>query len=170
MAWSGASASTWLRVGWFPSTLVWFEQSWASKLAAKEATVFPTVMFCLASLPLTQGSSHKLDVVQRQMLRSIVGWVPIPDEPWDITMRRMNQRMEHTAALRPLPSWSNNVWQLKLFQTSFPGLLRPFNGCLSMIGCAIFHPHHPETEADRPKAGIRHSLCFHVNILVDEIG
>ena len=35
MAWKGASASTWLRVGWFPSTLVWFEQSWASKLAAK---------------------------------------------------------------------------------------------------------------------------------------
>ena len=35
MAWRGASASTWLRVGWFPSTLVWFEQSWASKLAAK---------------------------------------------------------------------------------------------------------------------------------------
>ena len=35
MPWRGASASTWLRVGWFPSTLVWFEQSWASKLAAK---------------------------------------------------------------------------------------------------------------------------------------
>ena len=30
MAWRGASASTWLRVGWFPSTLAWFEQSWAS--------------------------------------------------------------------------------------------------------------------------------------------
>ena len=35
MAWRGASASTWLRVGWFPSTLAWFEQSWASKPAAK---------------------------------------------------------------------------------------------------------------------------------------
>ena len=35
MAWRGASASTWLRVGWFPSTLVWFEHSWASKLAAQ---------------------------------------------------------------------------------------------------------------------------------------
>ena len=35
MAWRGGSASTWLRAGWFPSTLVWLEPSWASKLAAK---------------------------------------------------------------------------------------------------------------------------------------
>ena len=35
MAWRGASASTWLREDWFPSTSVWLEQSWASKLAAK---------------------------------------------------------------------------------------------------------------------------------------
>ena len=35
MAWTGASASTWLREGWIPSALVWLEQSWASKLAAK---------------------------------------------------------------------------------------------------------------------------------------
>ena len=53
---------------------------------------------------------HKLDVVQRRMLRSIVGWVRIPDEPWENTMRRMNQRMEHAAYLHPLPSWSNQIF------------------------------------------------------------
>ena len=59
------------------------------------ATVSPTAMFGLASLPLTQRFLHKLDVVQWRMLRSIVGWVRIPDEPSENTMRRMNQRMEH---------------------------------------------------------------------------
>ena len=100
--------------------------SFKSPLNLFQTTVFPTPMFGLASLPLTQRSLHKLDVVQRQILGCIVGWVPIPDEPWDITMPRMNQRMEHTAALRPLPSWSksNSVWQLRLLQISFPGLLR----------------------------------------------
>ena len=53
---------------------------------------------------------HKLDVVQRRILRSIVGWVRIPDEPWVITMRRMNQRMEHAASLHPLQSWSNKYF------------------------------------------------------------
>ena len=47
------------------------------------ATVSPTAMLGLASLPLTQRFLHKLDVVQRRMLRSIVGWVRIPDEPWE---------------------------------------------------------------------------------------
>ena len=68
-------------------------------------------MFGLASLPLTQRFLHKLDVVQRRMLRSIVGWVRIPDEPWENTMRRMNQRMEHAAYLHPLPSWSNQYFK-----------------------------------------------------------
>ena len=39
----------------------------------------PTAMFGLVSLPLTQGLLHKLDVVQRRMFRSIVGWVRIPE-------------------------------------------------------------------------------------------
>ena len=81
------------------------------RLKLFHATVSPTAMFGLASLPLTQRFLHKLDVVQRRMLRSIVGWVRIPDEPWENTMRRMNQRMEHAAYLHPLPSWSNQYFK-----------------------------------------------------------
>ena len=80
------------------------------RLKLFHATVFPTAMFGLSSLALTQKHLHKLDVVQRRMLRSIVGWVRIPDEPWEITMRRMNQRMEHAASLHPLQPWSNQYF------------------------------------------------------------
>ena len=80
------------------------------RLKLFHATVFPTAMFGLSSLALTQKHVHKLDVVQRRMLRSIVGWVRTPDEPWEITMRRMNQRMEHAASLHPLQSWSNQYF------------------------------------------------------------
>ena len=99
-------------------------------------TALPTTMFGLSSLALTQKHLHKLDVVQRWMLRSIVGWVRIPDEPWEITMRKMNQRMEHAASLHPLQSWSNQylltktVWHLRLLQVNLHGLLRPLLGCL----------------------------------------
>ena len=47
------------------------------RLKLFHATVFPTAMFGLSSLALTQKHLHKLDVVQRRMLRSIVGWVRI---------------------------------------------------------------------------------------------
>ena len=57
------------------------------RLKLFHATVFPTAMFGLVSLLLTQKHLHKLDVVQRRMLRSIVGWVRVPDEPWGTTMR-----------------------------------------------------------------------------------
>ena len=55
------------------------------RLKLFHATAFPTAMFGLSSLALTQEHLHKLDVVQRRMLRSIVGWVRIPDEPWSVS-------------------------------------------------------------------------------------
>ena len=55
--------------------------SFRPRLKLFHATVSPTAMFGLASLPLTQRFLHKLDVVQRRMLRSIIGWVRIPGEP-----------------------------------------------------------------------------------------
>ena len=79
------------------------------RLKLFHATVFPTAVFGLVSPPLTQKHLHKLDVVQRRMLRS-VGWIRIPDEPWDTTMRRRNQRMEYAASLHPLQSWSNQYF------------------------------------------------------------
>ena len=55
--------------------------SFRPRLKLFHATVSPTAMFGLASLPLTQRFLHKLDVVQRRMLRSIIGWARIPSEP-----------------------------------------------------------------------------------------
>ena len=65
---------------------------------------------------------------------------------------------------------TNTVWHLRLPQINLHGLLRPLLGCFWMIGCTIFLPHHPETEADRQKDGIRHSHRSQVHILANEIG
>ena len=63
--------------------------SFRLRLKVIHATVFPTAMFGLASLPLTHFL-HKLDVVQRRMLRCIVGWVRILDEPWELNRGATN--------------------------------------------------------------------------------
>ena len=78
------------------------------KLKLLEATVFAITMFGLALLPLAQRYLHKLDVVQRQMLRSC--WVRIPAETSEITMGRMNQRIGHAASLHALPTWRNQCF------------------------------------------------------------
>ena len=50
------------------------------RLKLFDAVVSPAMLFGLATLPLTKGCLQKLGVVQRRMLRSIVGWVRIHDD------------------------------------------------------------------------------------------
>ena len=57
-----------------------------------------------------------------------------------------------------------------MLPTNFLELLQPLLGCLWMIGCTTFHPHHPEAEVDRIKGGIRYSSRFHAHILANETG
>ena len=64
------------------------------KLKRFDSVVSPTAMFGLAILPLTKVQIDKLDVMQRRMLRSIVGWVRTHNEQWQDTMRKMNGRFE----------------------------------------------------------------------------
>ena len=40
-----------------------------------------------------------------RMLRTIAGWVRIYDEPLEMMMQGMNQRMERGPSLHPLPPW-----------------------------------------------------------------
>ena len=45
-----------------------------------EATITPTVLFGLASAPVTKRGTLKLDALRRRMLRRIVGWVRSDEE------------------------------------------------------------------------------------------
>ena len=132
-------------------------------------------MFGLASLPLTQRFLHKFDMVQRRMLRLLVGFaylVNLGKTPWGEWTKEWNTLRIYIhcrpGGINILKA--NTAWQPRLFPINLPGLLQPLLGCLWMIGCTTFHPHHPEAEPDRRKGGIRHSLRFHVHILASETG
>ena len=58
-----------------------------------DAPVTQTVLFALPLLTLAQKHFSHLAVAQRKMLRNIVGWVRVADEPWDQTMARMRDRV-----------------------------------------------------------------------------
>ena len=60
-------------------------------------------------LPLNQRNFHRIGVVQRKMLRSIVGWVRVADEPWEDTMRRMRQRLERAMRIHYVEPWEVQI-------------------------------------------------------------
>ena len=62
-------------------------------------------------LPLNQRDLHRLGVAQRKMLRSIVGWIRIADEPWRDTMRRMNERLQRAMRIHYVEPWEFQIFR-----------------------------------------------------------
>ena len=66
------------------------------------------------ALQLRQQMQNKIDITQQKMLRRIVGWVRISDEPWATTMDRMNRRMQRAMKQWPIKIWSNRIAGAKM--------------------------------------------------------
>ena len=60
---------------------------------------------------MTKSQTSSGDVVQRRMLRNIIGWVRNDDEPWDETMRRMNSKIEAALRRYPIEDWSTQLFR-----------------------------------------------------------
>ena len=85
------------------------------RLRLFDAVVTPSILFGGAVLPLSENDLKRLNIVQRRMLRSMIGWRRFTDEPWEETMRRMKRRMADALQHFPLSSWSErfhrNRWR-----------------------------------------------------------
>ena len=73
------------------------------------AVVTPAMVFSLHTLALTKVQLENINVLQRKMLQSIVGWVRVNGEDWSETMRRMNHRLSVALELFPLPPWTEQL-------------------------------------------------------------
>ena len=73
------------------------------------AVVTPAMLFSLHTLALTKVQLESINVLQRKMLRSIVGWVRVNGEDWSETMRRMNHRLSVVLELFPIPPWTEQL-------------------------------------------------------------
>ena len=47
------------------------------------------------------------------MLRCIVRWRRLDDEPWRDAMIRMNQRLSHAMRLHFILSWEDSIWRFR---------------------------------------------------------
>ena len=76
------------------------------RLKLFDSVVSSTVLYSLASTPLTATQKQKLDTTQRKMLRRIVGWVRHSEEDWHSTGARMKAKMDAAMAHLPVKPWS----------------------------------------------------------------
>ena len=76
------------------------------RLKLFHSVITPIICYSLTTTPLTATQLSRLDVVQRKMLREMVGWVRFDDEDWEITGQRMKARLEAALTRFPIPDWS----------------------------------------------------------------
>jgi hypothetical protein len=76
------------------------------RLRLFDTIVTPSILYSLATTPLTANDLGKLDALQRKMMRRIVGWVRCEDESWQTTGHRMKHRLEAALKQQPVRIWS----------------------------------------------------------------
>ena len=91
------------------------------RLKLFDSVVSPSLLFGLAVLPLQVSCVEKLNVVQRKMLRKIIGRTRISEELWVDTMRRMSMKVDTALLQSKMQMWST---RLAVTQWKFVGRLK----------------------------------------------
>jgi len=76
------------------------------RLKLFDSVVSPSACYGLTTAPLTKADLEELDVVQRKMLRRIVGYVVRNGDEWDDFHRRMRCKMDGALSRHPISAWS----------------------------------------------------------------
>ena len=80
-----------------------------------DSVVTPCALYGICAMPLGVAQQNLLWSCQRKMLRSIVGWRRLPDEPWEETMRRMKARLERVMLRFLVEPWERQ-WRRSLWR------------------------------------------------------
>lgn len=107
-----------LQAGWYKfsrhsKTLTNRNISIKLRLKLFDSVVTPTILFGLTALPLHQSHLDKINVTQRKMLRKIAGWVRLPNEPWETTMKRMTDRVTNALQQWPIKKWGARIHEAR---------------------------------------------------------
>ena len=105
--------SAWARLHKLRHALTNRHVALSARMRLFSSVITPTLLFGLRTCPCTATQLNQIDVVQRKMLRLIVGWVRYDGEPWADTMRRMNNRVQSALNVLPVRDWSQLVLSQK---------------------------------------------------------
>ena len=71
-------------------------------------------MYSLDSCPLSAKLDERLDIVQRKIIRNIVGRTFIPDASWEEIGRKLKIRVSRCLSIHPIREWSLRIKSTKL--------------------------------------------------------
>ena len=74
-----------------------------------DSIVSPSLLFGLVALPISKNNFDAINICQRKMFRKIAGWVRYDGEEWEITMKRMNQRVQQGLVQFYVRPWSERI-------------------------------------------------------------
>ena len=80
-----------------------------SRLKFFDSLISPTILFSLTSCNLTVCQLRSIDVIQRKMLRNIVGWTRYETDEWSDTMRRMREKVQIALQIFPIINWTEQL-------------------------------------------------------------
>ena len=80
--------------------------SLGSRLKFFNSCVTPSILIGLSVLPLSHSEFKGMDILQRQIVRRILGRRRITDESWWDTIIRMNQRLTYAQSIHYCHPWS----------------------------------------------------------------
>ena len=84
------------------------------RLKLFESVVSSTLLYGLETTPLTQSLLNRINIVQRVMLRRIIGWICYDDDTWEERGRRMAEKLRCCPLLYPVQVWSVTVNERKV--------------------------------------------------------
>ena len=79
------------------------------RLKLFESVISPTLLYSLDTCPLTVLQNERLDVVQRVMLRRIIGWINYSGMTWEESGSVMERNMQKCLEIFPIPTWSEQL-------------------------------------------------------------
>ena len=112
-------SDAWMRFQKYRDILMDKHVSICSRLKFFQTVITPTSLIGLTSCAMTKSQISSLDVVQRRMLRNIVGWVRNDGESWNETMRRMSSKIEAALRRYPIEDWSTQLFR-RQFRLAHP--------------------------------------------------
>ena len=82
---------------------------WILSLKLFESVISPTLLYSMDTFPLTIFQFEKSDIVQRIMLRRIIGWINSNGMTWEEAGSGMKEKMQRCLEICPILSWSQHL-------------------------------------------------------------
>lgn len=74
-----------------------------------QSVITSTILYSLEICPLTVNFYVRLDIIQRKMMRKIIGWHFVVGDSWELRGRKMKNRLQRCTDELGIKPWSEQV-------------------------------------------------------------